>query len=280
MRLTNTLILSGLVLVFCLQPARADDQGGVHPYLTDKFSLDLGMFFPDRKVKLRVDGPAGSISDDIDFEGEFGLKQSDETFSLNLGWRFAEMWELQGQYFKSSGARGRVLDEDVEWKDIVFGAGTGVVAGQHFTLYRAFFARHFASSGEKYEFGIGLGLHWLEIGAFIEGNIILNGGGTAFRREAVEAKAPLPNIGAWYMYSVTPKLVLRGRFDWFSAAIGDYDGTLINAAAGANYQLFENFGIGLSYNLFNLDVGVKKSDWRGKIETSYAGLFAYVSFFW
>lgn len=280
MRLTSALLLSSLLLAHFWQPARAADQDNVHPYLTEKFSLDLGMFFPDREFRIRVDGPVGGISDEIDVEGEFGLKRSDETFSLNFGWRFGEKWALQGQYFASSGTRGNVLQEDVEWKDIVFGAGTGVVAGQDFTLYRAFFARHFATSGEKHDFGVGLGLHWLEIGVFIEGTAIINGGAAQFRRESVEAEAPLPNIGAWYMYSVTPKLVLRGRLDWFSAKAGEYDGTLINAAAGANYQLFENLGIGLSYNLFDLDVGVQKSDWRGKVETSYEGLFAYVSFFW
>ncbi len=279
MKAATTSVISGLVLAFCLQPAYADDQENVHPYLTRKFTLDLGMFFPDREVRLRVDGPIGGIAEEIDIQKDFGLKQSDETLSLNFGWRFGEKWELQGQYFDSSGARRKFLEKDIEWKDIVFGAGTGAGVGQNFTLYRAFFARRFKTR-EKHKFGVGLGLHWLEIGAFIEGNIIINGGGTEFRRETVEAAAPLPNIGAWYMYSITPKLVLRGRLDWLSAKVGDYDGTLINAAAGANYQLFENFGIGLSYNLFNLDVGVRESDWRGKIETSYEGLFAYASFFW
>jgi hypothetical protein len=65
-----------------------------------------------------------------------------------------------------------------------------------------------------------------------------------------------------------------------SANVGDYDGSLINTSLGVNYQMFENAGIGLSFNLFDLDVGVNNSGWKGRWNTSYEGLYTYVSFFW
>ena len=101
-----------------------------------------------------------------------------------------------------------------------------------------------------------------------------------FRREAVSASAPLPNIGAWYTYSISPRWALKGRLDWLSASVGDYDGRLVNASLGVNYQVFEHAGLGLSYNLFDLEVGVSKSGWRGRWETNYEGPYVYLSFFW
>lgn len=142
-----------------------------------------------------------------------------------------------------------------------------------------FFARRFASS-ENDEFGVGAGFHWLEISAFIEGNVIINGGANQFRRESVSAEAPLPNIGVWYMPSFSPKWAFKSRLDWFGADIGDYDGTLINASVGLNYQVFEHVGIGLDYNYVDLDIGVDKSGWRGEFNTNYSGPYAYFSFFW
>ena len=259
---------------------RAQEQENIHPYLTSKFFIDAGIFFPDRKVKFGVDGTIAGINQDIDFQEEFRLKRSDTIFSLNFGWRFGEKWQLDGQYFETSGGRSAILDEDVEWNDVVFGQGTGIAAGQDFALIRVFFARRFESKNEQQEFGIGGGLHWMELGAFIEGNIIISGGGTAFRRESVRAQAPLPNIGAWYTYSISPRWAFKGRLDWFGASIDDYSGTLTNLALGVNYQMFENFGIGLSYNDLNLDVSIKKSDWRGNAELSYKGLFAAATFYW
>lgn len=258
-------------------PAEAQD--GVHPYLTEKFLLDLGVYFPERRVEIGVDGPIHSVDGGIDFEESFGMKKSDEIFSLNFGWRFGEKWQLGAQYFAASAERSNVLQEDVEWNDITFGQGTGVAVGQEFELERLFFSREFRSS-DKQEFGLGLGIHRLEIDAFIEGNAVINGAPAGFRRESVSATAPLPNIGAWYAYSFSPKWAFRARLDWLSAKVGEYDGTLINAAAGFNYQMFEHAGFGLNYNLFELELNVDKRGWNGSVKTSYSGLFAYVSFYW
>ena len=208
----KNVFLLGIFFAAGIQSLSAEEQGDVHPYLTEKFHLDTGVYFPDRKVRLSADGLISGPNDPIDFQTEFGLDRKDETFSLNFGWRFGKKWQLGGQYFESSGARGAVLTEDIEWKDVVFGQGTGAVAGQEFRLVRVFFGRNFESS-ERHAFGVGAGLHWLELGAFIEGSIITGGGGTAFATESVSASAPLPNIGIWYMYSISPNWAFRSRLD-------------------------------------------------------------------
>jgi len=276
---TRILMAAGLLLAANSHSAIADDEAGFHPYLTDKYFVDLGVFFPERKVELSVDGPISSAQGDIDFETEFGLKKSEDLFALNFGWRFGEKWQFGLQYFESSGQRQKALDEDVEWGEFVFGAGTGVRAGLDFSLIRTVLARRFASA-DHHDFGIGIGFHWLEIGAFIEGNAILNGVQAGFRRESVTANAPLPNIGAWYLRSLSENWAFSARFDWLSADVGDYDGTLINASAGINYRIFEHVGLGLSYNLFQLDIGVDKNGWRGDVRTSYEGVFVHATAYW
>jgi len=141
-----------------------------------------------------------------------------------------------------------VLEEDIEWGDVVFGAGSNAAAGTSFSLTRIFFGRQLDTS-RSHDFGIGAGLHWLEMGAFIEGEILINGTPTASRRSVSEG-APLPNIGAWYMYSISPRWALRTRLDLLSADVGDYDGLLVN------------------------------SGWRGKFETTYDGVYVYASLYY
>ncbi len=269
-----------LIFFLAATPSLAQEEKDLHPWLTDEFTVDVGLFMPDRKVELSVEGPLGSIQgENIDFDESLGLSSQDDLVALNFGWRFGEKWELGIQYFESDGERSRTLDEDVEWGEFVFGAGTGVTAGIDFMLVRTFFGRSFESA-DHHDFGIGLGIHYMEMGAFIEGLAILNGQQAGFRRENVSTQAPLPNVGAWYLRSLSDRWAVRLRFDWFGADIDDYDGELINLAAGVNYQLFDNFGLGVSYNYFELDVGVDKSGWRGEIETTYDGLFVHVSAFW
>ena len=276
---TSLLSLIAALIGSFTQLAHADEQSSEHPYLSETFFVDVGVYFPEREFAIRVNSTIVGPVESIDFEGDLGARISDELFSLNFGWRFGEKWQLEGQYFASSGTRGAVLEEDLEWGDIVFLAGSGVKAGNDFSLIRSFFARRF-ESGDEHEFGVGAGLHWLKFGAFIEGNIMTEAGDSAFRRESVSAVAPLPNVGAWYMRSLSPKWALKARVDWFGASFDDYDGTLINSSLGLNYQVFENFGVGLNYNFFDLDVNINKTNWRGNANISYEGLYAYLSFYW
>ena len=111
---------------------------------------------------------------------------------------------------------------------------------------------------------------------FIDGTAIVNGEPVTGRR-AVNAEGPLPNLGVWYRRSMSPRWAFRSRLDLFSASVGEYDGLLVNASAGFNYQAFEHFGIGLAYNFFEFDVGVDNSGWRGDVETNFHGLYLSVS---
>jgi hypothetical protein len=151
--------------------------------------------------------------------------------------------------------------------------------GSEFDLVRVFFGRKF-ETGERHDFGVGGGLHWLRLGAYIRGDAIINGMPVGARKESVSVDAPLPNIGAWYIYSISPRWALRARTDWFSASIDEYDGRLLNASFGVDYKLFEHGGLGLSYSVFDLELDVDKNNWRGSMGTRYSGVFASVGFYW
>ena len=266
-----------LVIPFAAFPSNclADEANDVHPLLTTGFSLDVGIFYPDRELDIRVDGTLGR-NQEIDFDTSLNLGSPDEVFAGELAWRFRNDWSFLAQYFKSSDSSSRTLGEDIEWRDVVFGAGTGATTGTNLSLTRLFVGKQLTTERRRHDVGIGGGVHWLSIGAFIEGTIVVNGNSQSARR-SVSAEAPLPNIGAWYRYSISPRWAFRSRFDLLSADIGEYDGLLTNVGVGLNYQMFENLGIGISYNYFELDVRIDKSDWRGKIETIYDGAYVYVS---
>jgi len=267
--------LLGLAVSQLAAAAESDD---VHPYLEKGFSLDLGVFYPDRQMDLRVDGSLGAINTNIDFDESLRLKASGNSFSAQFSWKFSDNWSLNGQYFTSSDSQSAVLEEDIEWEDIVFNAGSFAAVGSDFSLTRFYFGRHLDVK-KLHEFGIGLGIHWLHIGAFIEGEIRINGIPTGARR-AVSEEVPLPNIGVWYNYSISPRWALLTRLDLLSADIGDYKGLMVNSAVGLNFQAFEHIGFGLNYNYFELDIDVDKSQWHGNVETVFQGVYGYVSFYY
>ena len=97
-----------VVCALCLavpQLTVAAETEDVHPYLENGFSLDLGIYFPDRTMDLRVNGSLRGINDEIHFDERVRLKRDDDTFSAQLSWRFRGRWSLIGQYFKFSDTR-------------------------------------------------------------------------------------------------------------------------------------------------------------------------------
>jgi hypothetical protein len=249
-----------------------------HSLLESPFSIDIGVFYPDRELDLRVNGTVSGINDEIDFDRRRQFTSAGDIFATELSWRFRGRWRFVGQYFKAEDGTSAVLEKEIEWGDVVFNVGGTAAIGTDFSLTRFFFGWRF-DTNESHDLGIGGGLHWLKMGAFIEGEIRINGASKSARR-SVSAEAPLPNIGAWYMYSISPRWILRARLDLLSASVGDYDGLMLNSAVGVNFQAFEHFGIGLNYNYFKLDVGIDKSDWRGDIETVYEGIYVYASYYY
>jgi len=272
------ILLAGLLCVIGL-PVCAQEQPDVHPYLADRFILQGGAFLPRLSLDISVDGSLTGEHPPLDFEGGVGATSDDEIFSAEFIWRFGDKWSFRSQHFEGGRNSTKVLEEDIEWGDAIFEQGSFVSGGTDLQITRFFFARDFSKS-LQHEFGIGLGLHRMEFGASLTGDIIVNGQPFSAETRAVSAVAPLPNIGTWYAYSPSEKWVFDVRLDWLDASIGEYSGTLINTAAGVNYQVFKHVGIGLKYSRFSLKFDIDKSDWHGRLKLAYEGLYFYLSGNW
>ena len=256
----------------------SDDSEDVHPFLSRGFSVDVGVFFPRRDVDLRVNGTVSTENDEFDFDEGTGRRDADEMFAAELAWRFRNRWSVLAQYFDSSYLVRKTLQQDIEWKDIVFNAGSTVAGGSSLEVTRIFFGKHLETD-PHHDIGLGLGIHWLNMGAFIEGTAIVNGEPVT-GRYSVSTDGPLPNLGFWYRYSMSPRWAFRTRLDLLSASVGEYTGLLVNASAGVNYQLSEHFGVGLSYNFFELDVDIDEENWYGDVDMIFNGVYVSLSGFY
>lgn len=271
-------LLPALSLLLALTPVavQAQSQAG-HPMLADKYLLAAGMFFPDKNLELQVNGT--SPGELIDFDERFKTDASESTGAFTFHWRFGEKWELQGQYWKTSDSGSAVLEEDIRWEDVVLQAGSFVEASAGIDVARVFFGRKF-SSGPNHELGLGVGVHWLQVEASLQAQLLSDLGDTEFYRDTATADLPLPNIGAWYTYAWSPRWALVTSVDWLSASVGDYSGGLWNAQVGVNWAVFKNVGFTASYNYFELDGDVTNSNWRGAVNVSQGGPFVALTASW
>ena len=268
-----------LAVIVLLAPvlASAQDNHDVHPFLSKRYFATLGIFFPDRSFKFDVDGTTPSTTDEsVDFSEQFGLSGTDKTGAFEIGWRFGENWLLRGQYFRVDDSTTVVVNDDIEWGDVVYNSGTTVTAGTEVSVTRFFVGRKL-NKADAFDIGIGGGLHFLDIGAYIKGNAFIDGEDAGFRDEAVSVNSPFPNIGAWYIHSLSTRWAVNVRLDWLSASVDKYDGKIVNAAAGLTYAMSEHFGVGLSFNYFELDLGINDESWQGRTRNRFHGAYVYLS---
>lgn len=261
-------LLIALIAGLFSNPLAAQTADDYHPFLTNKFNLEIGVYLPGVGLDLRVDG--SNPDEEFDFDQAVNLSDNQESGAIDFRWRFGKKWSLWGQAWTTSNTGERELEQDVEWQDFVFKEGTFAKGGVDVDIVRLFFGRNF-STGPHYEFGAGAGLHLMNLDTFLEGEIIIDDQTTEFQRATASATIPLPNIGAWYYYSWSPKWLFQTRVDWLSASIGDYSGSLWDLQVGVNYQAFEHVGFGLSYKAFLLDIDVSKSNLNGSVNLSQSG---------
>lgn len=251
-----------------------------HPTLSDNFTATLGAMRSSNSFKIRADGLADR-GDDIDFDDSLDVGNHSTFFNGQLRWKFGSerKWSLWGQYFSNTAKGNVTLDEDYEWEDVIFGKGTYVESGVKLAVSRAFIGRSFFKNDQN-DFGLGVGIHNLDISAYIEGQVRINGSNTEVRRVEVGDNQILPNVGGWYNFSPAKNWLVHGRVDWISANIGDYDGGLWNVSAGVGYQAWRHVGFDLSWQYFNLHLDVDSSDWQGSTRMTYSGPVISVVFGW
>lgn len=273
------LYLSILILTVAPGAVLAQDYD-YHPALSDSFNAYLGWMRSANSFDLESDSISGK-GDDIDFDDSLDVSDHSTFFNGQLRWKFGNegKWSLWGQYF-SNNAKGRAeLEEDIEWNDLTFQKGTFVESSVKLSVTRAFFGRSFLKN-EQHDFGLGIGIHNLDISAYIQGEAKINGETTGVRRGDVGANQILPNVGGWYFYSPARNWLLHGRVDWISANIGDYDGGLWNASAGVSYQAWRHVGFDLSWQYFDLHLKVDSDDWKGRTKMTYSGPVLALVFGW
>ncbi|MGA9271241.1 MAG: hypothetical protein WBV45_11510 [Lutimonas sp.] len=262
----NKLFTAIIVLLITQNVFAQEDER--NPLLTDRFLIEGGIFIPAKSIKLGADG--STPNEEIDWGETFNFQDNQSTPFFYAEWRFSKKWKLSGEYFGVNNASRVTLDRDIVFEDITFNKGSFVRGGVEFKLFRIFVGRQILSR-EKHQLGVGLGVHAMNVGAFIEGEILNSEEDLEFRRSRVSALIPLPNIGAWYIWGPHPRWMLGARVDWFGLTVDQYSGGLWNIAPQVKFQIIKNLGIGLDYRFFFLNAKVREQDWNGQFNMDYTG---------
>ena len=239
-----------------------------HPILTSKLQLGIGYFIPSQTIRIGVNG--SSENTEIEFNDALKLSDNNSAPQFNFDWRFTKKWKVSLEYFNMNKSSAAILDKDIQWNDYTLKAGSSVTGGIDIDLYRIYIGGAL-SQGLHHEFGLGLGIHGLDINPYIQGKIYLNDELQELERVSVSAFAPLPNIAIWYYYALNPKWAFMARLDWFGIKIDPYTGSLWDFTPSVRYQIIKNLAISADYRYFKVSAGVDQNNWDGSFYMVFQG---------
>lgn len=272
-----------VALVTALSPLAASAQSGDLPeFAKQRFSLAFGGFLTSVNTDARIDSTLYGLGTAVDFEKDLGLENSPLVWRLDAGWRIAPKHQLVFSIFQINRDSERTLQRTVEWNDYTLAAGAHVKAAWDSTFYQLYYKYSFLQR-EWGELGGTIGISYLNQKASIEGEGTLRGSSTGvatYRASSETLNAPVPVIGLFGTWQISPKFVMNGYVNYLQVDVDDINGAYTDAALSGTYSFTENVGAGLAWYYNKYDVEAAKDNFNGEFTYDFNGPALFVAFKW
>jgi len=255
-----------LALMACGPAAAQSAAWTTHPALQDRWSIQIGVYTPNVSTTAHLNGAGGRIGTEVDFEDDLGYADRKNMPAALASVRLGARWRIEAEYLSLRRENTHSLSRTINWGDNSYTLGTTVNSEFNSDIFRLSGGYSFVRDAQK-EFGFTFGLHTTDF----KMSIAASGIGS----DTGDVLAPLPTIGAYGAYALTPKWLVSGRVDVFSLSYDVYDGSLTNATIGVDYRFFRNFGLGAAYRYIDYDLRVSKSSFNGGINYRFSGPLVY-----
>jgi hypothetical protein len=240
----------------------------------DRYWIGLEYFYPTISSTARLDNTATSTpGTEVRLEDELDLSDRKGTPYVNLGMRLGENWRIEFEYYALKRDATKTISRDINWGNVTYPIGATINTKFDSTIYRLTGGWSFIRN-QQAEAGLSFGLHSTDFKTQLSGQ---TNSGAGFQTEGVNQLVPLPTVGLYGSYLVTPQVVLRGRLDFLSLKYGDYDGRLTNWLAAVDWRLTKNFGIGAGYRYVDYKLEATKDNFTGEVQYTFKGPTLYVN---
>jgi hypothetical protein len=242
----------------------------------DRFWGGLEYFYPTISSTARIDATATARpGTEIKLEDELDLSDRKGTPYIGLGMRLGDNWRIEFEYYDLKRTATKTITRQIDFGDTSFPIGATINTKFDSTIYRLTGGWSFVKN-QQAEAGVSFGFHVTDF------ETQLSGQGTGplglgFQREAHDALVPLPTVGLYGTYMITPQVALRGRVDFLSLEYQDYDGRLVNWMAAIDWRFAKNVGAGVGYRYVDYRLDATKSDFTGQVKYTFKGPTIFVN---
>jgi len=244
--------------------------------LSGRGFLAAGVFSNRTDLQIRFDPSSLKAGTEVDWDQRFGLGDS-HRFRVDGLWRFKPRHHLRFQYTDYSQTDRARIDKEIQWGDELIPVNSDVTGRLGFEIIELAYEYTFLKRA-NHEVAASLGVHYTALSAELLAT--LNSAGVGSRTVGGEAPvdAPLPVVGLRGMWRLGKNLYLDAQVQYFSLTINDIAGNLSNRRAAIIWQPAARWGVGLGYDVFEVDVRLKDGDFRGTVDWAYRGPQAFVNY--
>jgi hypothetical protein len=268
-----------LVLVALLSgvsaPALAD-----RPGFGDVFTFKVGGmdYTADAKFSTTI---LGNEEVELDLR-DLDMDTDATNLWLGFNWQFADSWSLSGSYSSFEGDGSSVASEDGNFDDIEWSANAVLDSELDLEFFIIDLGWDFINTGRSH-LGVGVGLHVSDVRTALSATVSVDVNGNPVAPVDLGASssnvtAPLPNFHLRGGHRFGDSFYIGGKIGYFALEIDDVDGELVTASVFGEWRPGSgNFGVGLGYQLIDVDVTEDSSSRRKKLDMTGDGPILYLS---
>lgn len=235
----------------------------------DRFTLTARNYKPSIDTQVRFDSSDLILGSNLDLEDDLQVDKSDTLTKYDARFRITSQISVEIGYFELGRFADTVLTDSIQFGDTVFPTSADVTT--HFKADVATLGLSWAFvRSDSVEVSASAGAYWMSL----ETGIAAIGGGST---ELAKADSMLPMAGLSLGWNLMPNVQLMVSGDYLSIDDDDLDGNIATYRAGLGYQLLENMGIGVGYDVLDFNVESTNSGFSGLVNYRQQGPTVFLS---
>lgn len=242
--------------------------------LNDKYWIEVSAYFPKANTTVNVSRP-GLPGTEIDMESDLDLDDSETLPAIYAGARLGKRWVVAGEYYGLDRTGSRTVDRDIDFDGATFPVGVEVSSKMQSDIYRLTVG-YAVFRNDRAELGAAIGLHATNFEIALQGDANVGVGVIRQQNSKRTFLAPMPTVGVFGTFEVTPRLILTGRADYLSLDIGDYDGSILNAQAAIAYKVTDMIEVGAAYRYVDYGLDVDKGRYTASVDYDFSGPAVFI----
>ena len=237
----------------------------------ERFEIRLGVARNAATTKVLRDAENGTPGEIIDLEDTLGVADRETVFHFDSVVRLAWFHRLEFSYFDLQRRSPKTLEQDIQFGDQEFAAGTEVETNISSEVARFAYSYSLVRDEQK-EVGVSAGLSYSRY----ETGVISN---STPQVELQEVDVLVPTIGIFGSVALGERWRLRADINAFALEFDRFDGYTAFANFGLDRKFSDNLAAGLGYSFYGMRLKSRDDAIRGSLSLRHYGPKLYLSVF-